>query len=77
MGIYYLLMLLILSFMTKGSRVITLDKLALTEVYSILTSKAQNTSSSNIYFQNLYNDYNIDWAAIYILPGLVTCNTYM
>ena len=61
----------------KGSRVISLDKLTSTEIYSILISRAQNKPSSNIYFENLYNDYNIDWTAIYTLPRLITNNTYM
>ena len=61
----------------KGSRVITLDKLTPIEIYSILISKVQNKPSSNIYFGNLFNDYNIDWTAIYMLPHLVTYNTYM
>ena len=43
--------------LVKGSRVITLDKLT-------LTSRAQNKPSSNVYFENLYYDYNIDCAAI-------------
>ena len=46
--------------LVKGSRVITLDKLTSTEIYSILISRAQNNPSFNIYFKNLYNDYNID-----------------
>ena len=46
--------------LVKSSRVITLDKLTSTEIYSILISRAQNKPSSNIYFENLYNDYNID-----------------
>ena len=46
--------------LVKGSRVITLDQLTSTEIYSILISRAQNKPSSNIYFKNLYNDYNID-----------------
>ena len=37
----------------KVSRVITLDKLAPVEIYSILISKVQNKPSSNIYFENL------------------------
>ena len=61
----------------KGSRVITLDKLTPIEIYSILISKVQNKPSSNIYSGNLFNDYNIDWTAIYMLPRLVTYNTYM
>ena len=63
--------------LVKHSRVITLDKLTSTEIYSILISRAQNKPSSNIYFENLYNDYNIDWTAIYTLPRLITNNTYM
>ena len=46
-------------------------------LYSILISRAQNKTSSNIYFENLYNDYNIDWTGIYTLPRLITNNTYM
>ena len=61
----------------KGSRVITLDKLTSTEIYSILISKVQSKPSSTIYFENLLNDYNIDWTAIYMLPRLVKYNTYM
>ena len=45
--------------------------------YSILISKVQNKASSNIYFKNLFNDYNIVWAAIYMLSRLVTYNTFM
>ena len=44
----------------KGSRVITLNILTSTEIYSIFISKVQNKPSSNIYFENLFNDYNID-----------------
>ena len=63
--------------MLQGSRVITLDKLTSTEIYSILISRAQHKPLSNIYFENQYNDYNIDWTAIYMLPRLITYNTYM
>ena len=61
----------------KGSRVITLDKLTSTEIYSILISKVQNKLSSNIYFESLFNDYNIYWIEIYVLPRFVAYNTYM
>ena len=63
--------------LVKGSRVITLDKLTSHKIYSILISRAQNKPSSNIYFKDLYNDYKIDWTAIYMLPHLITYNTYM
>ena len=61
----------------KGLRVITLDKLTSTKIYSVSISKVQNKPSSNIYFKNPYNDYNTDWTAIYIMPRFVTYNTYM
>ena len=43
--------------LTKGSRVITLDKLTSTEIYFILVLRVQNKPCSNIYFENLFNDY--------------------
>ena len=46
---------------------ITSDKLTSTKIYSILISKVQNKPSSNIYFKNLFNDVNMDWATIYML----------
>ena len=47
-------------YLDKDSRLITLDKLTSTEIYFILISKAENKTFSNIYFENLYNDCNID-----------------
>ena len=63
--------------LVKDSRVITLDKLTSTEIYSILISRAQNKPSSNIYFENLFHNYSIDGTAIYTLPRLITNSTYM
>ena len=48
-----------------------------TEIYSILILKVQNKPSTNIYFENLFNHDDIDGPAIYMLPRLVTRNTYM
>ena len=42
-----------------------------------MISRAQNKPSSNIYFENLYIDYNIDWTEIYMLQRLITNNTFM
>ena len=64
-------------YLIKGSRVSTLDKLTSTEIYYILVSKVQNKPSSSIYLENLFNKYNNEWKAIYMLPRLITCNTYM
>ena len=51
--------------LVKDSRVRTVDKLTSTDIYSILISRAQNKPSSNAYFENPYNDYNIDWTSNY------------
>ena len=52
----------------KGSKVVTFHILTSTETYSKLMSKIQNKQSSDIYFENLFNDYNV----LYMLPY----NTY-
>ena len=59
----------------KGSKFITSGKSTSTNIYYILTLKVQNKPSSNIYFKNLFNDNDIDWAAIYTLLHLVMHNT--
>ena len=46
-------------YLIKCSRV-TLDKLTLIGIRSILISKVQNKPSSNIYFKNLFNDNDIE-----------------
>ena len=60
----------------KGSRVILVDKLTSTKIYSMLILKVQNKPSSNICFENFFND-SVGWAAMYMLPHLVKHNTYM
>ena len=54
---------------SKDTRVFTLDKLTSTEIYSILISKVQNKPSCNIYFENLFDDNNIDW----LFATMLTC----
>ena len=39
-------------------------------------SKVQDKTFFNIYLENISNDENIDWISIYILPRLITYNTY-
>ena len=46
------------------------------KIYAILISKFQN-KPSNFYFENLFNNNDIDWATIYMLPRLASYNTYM
>ena len=48
-----------------------------TEIYANLISKFQNKPSSNFSFENRFNENDIDWATIYMLPRLATYNTYM
>ena len=60
----------------KGSRVILVDKLTSTKIYSMLILKVQNKPSSNICFENFFND-SVGWAAMYMLPHLVKHNTCM
>ena len=60
----------------KGSRVITLDKLTSTKIYSVWILKVQNKPSSKIYFENLFN-YDELIGQQFMLPRLVTPNTYM
>ena len=68
-----LTLLFMIIMLIKGSRILTLDKLSSSEI----TSKFQNKPCSNFYFESLFNDNDIDWAAINMLPRLATYNTYM
>ena len=61
----------------KERRILILNKLSSTEIYAILISKVQNKPSSNFYFKNLFDDNDIYWATIYMLPRLAKHNTYM
>ena len=63
--------------LVKDPIFISLDKSKSTEIYSILISRGLNKPSSNIYFENLFRDYNNDGTAIYTLPHLITNNTFM
>ena len=54
----------------------TLDKYTSIQIYSIWILKAQNKPTSNIYFENLLNINEIDWASIYMQQHLVAHNTY-
>ena len=58
----------------KSTRVIVLDKLTATEIYSILSSG--NTPNPQKYFCEVFPNGNFDWKKIYILPGVVTINSF-
>ena len=42
-----------------------------------MLSEFQNKPSANFYFENFFNDNDIDWATIYMLPRLAIYNTYL
>ena len=60
-------------YVMKGSRVLALDKLASSEIYSISISQ----NKPNFHFKNLFDGSYIDWPTIYVLPRLATYNIYM
>ena len=58
----------------KSTRVIVLDKLTATEIYSILSSG--NTPNPQKYFCEVFPNENFDWKKVYILPRVVTINSF-
>ena len=54
-----------------------MDKLTSTEIYFMLISNCQNKPSSNVYFEDLVDDCDIDWVAIYMLSHLGIYNAHM
>ena len=55
----------------------TLKKLSSNELYSILITKYTNKASSNVYFEKVFPNMKLDWRNIYILPRIITVNTYL
>ena len=43
----------------------------------MLISNCQNKPSSNVYFEDLFDDCDIDWVAIYMLSHLGIYNAHM
>ena len=63
---------------TRKSRMITADKLTAKEIYINLISMTNCKPSSQIYFDNLFqNNLSGCWDQIYILPRKVTVYSYM
>ena len=63
--------------LTKGSRILILEKLTSKELYQILISSRNNKVTSFTYFETKFNANNLDWTKIFILPHLTTYNTYL
>ena len=55
---------------TKGARILPLDKLSSKEICSILISNIVNKPTSNSYFEKLCKNTILDWNKIYLSPRL-------
>ena len=60
----------------KNTRIIALDKLTARVIYSVLLISSGNTSNSQKYFGKVFPSENFDWRKIYILPRVVTMNSF-
>ena len=63
--------------LTKGSRILILEKLASKELYQMLISSRTNKVTSVTYFETKFNANNLDSTKMFILPRLTTYNTYL
>ena len=59
----------------KGARILPLDKLFSKEIYSILISNIVNKPTSNICFENFFENSTLDWNKIYLSLLLATIST--
>ena len=55
---------------------ITRDKLTAREIFSVLLLSSGNTPTSQKYFGKVFPNENFDWKKIYILPRVVTINSF-
>ena len=61
----------------KKRNLINLDKLYCWELYNILVSISPNKPTSQIYFENLFREQDLNWKEIYVLPWKVSLNCYV
>ena len=60
----------------KSGRILTLDRLTIKEIYLVLISSFKNKPTSQSYFGNSFPNYTFDWKQIYLLPRIITINSY-
>ena len=60
----------------KNTLVIVLVKLTAREIYSVLLLSSDNARTSQKYFDKAFSNENFDWKQIYILPRVVTINSF-
>ena len=69
--------LLVLNYhLIKNARILTLGKLTAKEVYLVLVLSLKNKPTSQSYFENSFPNYTFDWKQIYLLPRIITTNSY-
>ena len=60
----------------KNTRVIVLDKPTARELYSVLLLSSGTTPTSQKYLGKVFPNENFDWKKNYILPRVVTINSF-
>ena len=60
----------------KNARAIALDKVSAKQAYSVLLLSSGNIPTSQKYFDKVFPNENFDWKKIYVLPRVVTINSF-
>ena len=56
----------------KNHQIYCLNKLNSKEIYSILIESSDSKPYCQLYYKNVFQNSNLDWKAIYMLPRIVT-----
>ena len=55
----------------KNHQIYCLNKLSSKDIYSILIESGDAKPSSQFYYENIFQNPNLDWKTIYMLPRIV------
>ena len=69
-------LLLLNHHLVKKNNLISLDKLHCQELYNILVYISPHKPTSQIYFENLFRDPDLNWKEIYLVPRKVSLDCY-
>ena len=61
----------------KWEWILTLEQFSSEELYWILVTKFTNKALSNVCFEKIFPNMKFDWRKIYVLPRIITINTYL
>ena len=59
------------------TRIVSINKLTARELYSTLMSNIKDKPTSQIYFEKIFPNKSVKWEELYLLPRIVTYNTYL